>query len=262
MPNRILREGILTSPRIAKLGWAEEIFYRRLMSVVDDFGRYYADPGLLQAACYPRQLKKVSESDVLKWLQACCSALLVRVYQHKGESYLEMLDFGQQIRAKKSKFPDVPSTCVADAQQTHEDAHLDVSVSVVVSEDVSVSVGSAKPKAKPSKKCPDDFEVTPDMKDKARQEAPSIDMERETLKFRNHEFAKAKSDWPATWLNWMMTAEDNFRKSGNRQMSFAEENRQRVLAAAPSIASQQPRQTPVQFFMEVEARDVTPKKLG
>src|SRR5690606_33624040 len=62
MPNRILREGILTSPRIAKLGWPEEVFYRRLMSVVDDFGRYYADPGLLRAACYPRQLNKVSDS--------------------------------------------------------------------------------------------------------------------------------------------------------------------------------------------------------
>lgn len=130
MPNRILREGILTSPRIAKLGWSEEVFYRRLMSVVDDFGRYYADEGMLRAACYPRQLNKVSDSDVGKWLRACADAALVRVYPAQdGERYLEVLNFGQQVRAKKSKFPDMHSTCVADAEQVQASARLDVSVS-------------------------------------------------------------------------------------------------------------------------------------
>lgn len=135
MPNRILREGILTSPRMSRLGWAEEVFYRRLHSVVDDFGRYYADAGLLRAACYPSQLNKVSDSDIGKWLGACSDAALVRVYPAQdGERYLEVLDFGQQVRAKKSKFPDALSTCVADAQQVPANAHLDVSVSVSVSE--------------------------------------------------------------------------------------------------------------------------------
>lgn len=146
MPNRIIREGILTSPRIAKLGWPEEVFYRRLHSVVDDFGRYYADLGLLRAGCYPRQLTKVSDSDIGKWLTACVNAALVRVYPAKdGESYLEVLDFGQQVRAKKSKFPDPLSTCAADAKQVIADAHLDVSVSGVVSEDVFD--GSAEPQS-------------------------------------------------------------------------------------------------------------------
>lgn len=130
MPNRIIREGILTSPRISKLGWAEEVFYRRLMSVVDDFGRYFANEGLLRAHCYPRQLNKVSDSDVGKWLHSCVAAGLVRVYSAQdGESYLELLNFGQQVRAKKSKYPD-PITSDSKCYQVPEDAHLDVSVSV------------------------------------------------------------------------------------------------------------------------------------
>lgn len=144
MPNRIIREGILTSPRIAKLAWPEEVFYRRLHSVVDDFGRYYADLGLLRAGCYPRQLTKVSDSDIGKWLCACEAAALVRVYPAQdGESYLEVLNFGQQVRAKKSKFPDPLSTCAADATQPPTDAHLGVSVSVSgdVSEDEGVTRG-------------------------------------------------------------------------------------------------------------------------
>lgn len=135
----------MTSPRIAKLGWAEEVFYRRMHSVVDDFGRYYADVGMLRAACYPRQLNKVSDSDVGKWLRACVDAALVRVYQVDGEDYLLLSDFNQQVRAKKSKFPEVPSSCAADAQQLPANAHLDVSVSEDVSEDDSASKRSLTP---------------------------------------------------------------------------------------------------------------------
>lgn len=127
----------MTSPRIARLGWVEEVFYRRLMSVVDDFGRYYADHGLLHAACYPRQLNKVTDADIGKWLAACESAGLVSVYPASdGESYLQLLDFGQQVRAKKSRFPQMLPTCEASAKHVSSNsaaaAHLDVSVSVDV----------------------------------------------------------------------------------------------------------------------------------
>lgn len=140
MPNRILREGILTSERVEPLNWAEEVFYRRLMSVVDDFGRYYARPALLRAACYPLLLTKVSDSDIEKWLTACVNAALVRVYPASdGKRYLMLIDFKQQVRAEKSKFPQPPDGCVADAQQLLRNgvasAHLDVSVSEDVSED-------------------------------------------------------------------------------------------------------------------------------
>jgi hypothetical protein len=132
VPNRILREGILTSPRMIALSWAEEVFYRRLHSVVDDFGRYHADPMLLRAACYPRQLDKVSDSDIGKWTRATAEAGLVRVYEVAGQQYLELLDFRQQKRALKSKFPapdeHPPSERLAPATHPPADAHLGVCV--------------------------------------------------------------------------------------------------------------------------------------
>jgi len=106
MPNRILREGIVSSERVCSLTWAEEVFYRRLHSVVDDYGRFFAKPSLLRAACYPLQLDKTSDSDIAKWLAASQGAGLVRVYSVGGKEYLELADFKQQIRAKASKFPD------------------------------------------------------------------------------------------------------------------------------------------------------------
>lgn len=139
MPNRILREGILSSERIERLNWAEEVFYRRLMSVVDDYGRYFARPALVLAACYPLLLKKVSDSDIEKWLSACENAALVSVYPASdGKRYLQLLDFKQQVRATASKYPQPPCTCAADAKQVPSrcavHAHLGVSVFGVVSE--------------------------------------------------------------------------------------------------------------------------------
>jgi hypothetical protein len=105
MPNRILREGILTSEAVSSLSWAAEVYYRRLMSVVDDYGRFHALPKLVRAACYPLHIDKVSDLDIDTWTAECVAAGLVRVYPAAdGKRYLEIVKFGQQLRAK-SKFP-------------------------------------------------------------------------------------------------------------------------------------------------------------
>lgn len=132
MPVRLVREGILTSKRVAQLDWGAEVFFRRLLSVVDDFGRYHADLGLLRAACYPRQLDKVTNAEIGSWLLAAINADLILVYgADDGESYVQVNRFNQQIRSKQSKFPSPPGCAKhthATAKQLLTDAHLDVDV--------------------------------------------------------------------------------------------------------------------------------------
>jgi hypothetical protein len=140
MPNRIIRDAILASERVASLGWPEEVFYRRLHSVVDDYGRYEANPQLLRARCYPLQTDSVRAADITRWLASCQKAGLILGYEVAGKSYLEVLNFGQQQRSA-SKFPPPPAVA-SNCLQAPSDAHLDVSVSVSVSE-----VVSAKPAA-------------------------------------------------------------------------------------------------------------------
>lgn len=110
MPTRLIREGILSSERIEPLSWAEEVFYRRLLNVVDDFGRYYARPALLRSACYPLLTDRVSEADIALWLKACQRVGLLWPYTaDDGKEYLALLDFRQQVRARSSKYPPPPS---------------------------------------------------------------------------------------------------------------------------------------------------------
>jgi hypothetical protein len=120
MPTRLIRDGILQSERINKLNCEEELFYRRLMSVVDDYGRYYAKPELLRSACFPLKIDKIKNNDISKWLQACAKHMLIICYHVDNTDYLEICDFNQQVRAKRSKYP-----CVADAKHMITDDHLD-----------------------------------------------------------------------------------------------------------------------------------------
>lgn len=85
---------------------------------------------------------------------------------------------------------------------------------------------SDAPKRRAAKTCPSDFELTPELRHFAWENAPAIDIDRETLKFRNHTFKTARSDWPATWKNWMLEAAD--RKKPGGVQSFADQARNRM----------------------------------
>lgn len=126
MPNRILREGILTSTRVNQLPPAAELFYRRLLSVVDDYGRFHAHPAILRTACYPhpQKLGTTSESDVSSWLNLVSHAGLIRLYTVKGISYLEVADFRQRVRSE-SKYPPPPGDPPDRPPDRHVDGHND-----------------------------------------------------------------------------------------------------------------------------------------
>jgi hypothetical protein len=139
MPNRIIREAILTSERVASLGWPEEVFYRRLHSIVDDYGRHEAGHQLLRAKCYPLQTDSVRVADIARWMAACQKSGVILVYGVNGKQYLEVCDFGQQQRsASKCPAPPAPEGALlaidSKCQQVAANEHLDVSVSVSVSE--------------------------------------------------------------------------------------------------------------------------------
>lgn len=113
MPNRILRDGILGSRAVNSLSDSGEIFYRRLMSVVDDYGRFEADPELLRARCFPRQLDRWPLSRVSEALSECSEARssdgvpLITLYCSltSEEKYCQINNFAQRIRVDKKGVP-------------------------------------------------------------------------------------------------------------------------------------------------------------
>src|SRR5262245_29815778 len=104
MPVRLLREGILDSERVNRLSLGGEVFYRRLMSCVDDFGRFDGRPSVIRARLYPLRLDSVTEDDVAEWIDECEQAGLIRSYAVDGKPFLVMFNL-RDGRAKSSKYP-------------------------------------------------------------------------------------------------------------------------------------------------------------
>lgn len=169
MPNRILREGILTSSRVDRLSEPAELFYRRLHSIVDDYGRHESHPELLRTKCYPLRVDRVRAKHIVGWLEECEKSGLLVVYKVGSKTYLQLLDWRQQQRTpSKCPSPDeqLIRKCLANAglQMSSEcsanESSLDVGVVVVggvVEGGVVSSAAAAHPPSKNGHKVEFDF---------------------------------------------------------------------------------------------------------
>jgi len=107
MPVRLLRDGILDSDAVCSLSFPSEVFYRRLMSAVDDFGRFDGRVNVLKSRLYPLQTNKVREADISRWIAECEKAGLIALYAVEGKPYILFHKLGEP-RAQKSKYPPPP----------------------------------------------------------------------------------------------------------------------------------------------------------
>lgn len=117
MPNRYTRESAIESEPVNSLSWQGEVFWRRLINRVDDFGRISADPRILRARIFPLQLNKVTERDVARLLVENEEAGLLFTYKVDGKFYLVMNKW-EQGRAKVSAYPPPPPE-VCERMQTY-----------------------------------------------------------------------------------------------------------------------------------------------
>lgn len=225
MPSRIVRDGILTSESVCSLSWAEEVFYRRLMSVADDHGRFHAMPKLLRAACYPLQIDKVSDSDIGKWTTACVAAGLVRVYPAlDGKRYIEIFKFGQRVQSK-SKFPDPQENTEQQHKSTvnHREPPLKTALFGVENEDglCAEQQGCISADASPSVlRVPlvdgSEHEVTQAHVDGWKPAYPGIDVEVQLQKARvwleeNPRKRKTRAGIGRFLTSWLARAQDSGR---------------------------------------------------
>lgn len=120
MPNRILREGILTSHRVDRLSESAELFYRRLHSKVDDQGRTEAHPEILRTACYPLRVDRIKARHIIAWLDECEGAGLLVTYKSGSKSYLQLIDWRQQVRSE-SRIPAPDPELIRRSQQMISD---------------------------------------------------------------------------------------------------------------------------------------------
>ena len=64
MPNRVLKDSINESRGLTSCTFFAQDLYKRLITYADDYGRFNADPQIMVARLYPRELAVVSLDDL------------------------------------------------------------------------------------------------------------------------------------------------------------------------------------------------------
>jgi hypothetical protein len=155
---------------------------------------------------------------------------LILIYSVQGQRYIKIKNFEKHQNPHKnekdagSEIPDYEENHIeinelskdgttsdligtnrADSLLLIPDSLKPISSSLIAESEIRAKA------LKATKKCPDDFLITDQMRDWAISEGLSIDLDLETKVFKDHTFTSAKSDWLATWRNWMRKA-SSFKK--------------------------------------------------
>ena len=118
MPTRLVRDGILDSKAVNSLSEEAELFYRRVMSIVDDYGRFEADADLIRARAFPRQFDRWTPERIARCLtETSGDSRLITVYLCRNKKVFQINNFGQRVQAKpKYPGPDEPCSTVVHGE--------------------------------------------------------------------------------------------------------------------------------------------------
>jgi hypothetical protein len=106
MPNRVIRDSILTSASVDGMTADEERLFFRLLLIVDDFGRFDARPAVIRGRAFALKTD-LSDDSILLWLARLAELEVVLVYEVRGKRFVCFPNWEvyQKRRAQTSKWP-------------------------------------------------------------------------------------------------------------------------------------------------------------
>lgn len=110
MPQRFLRPGITDSEKWNACDWPTQSLYVRMITLVDDFGRYDANPKLLRGHAFALR-DEVTTDKVTEMCRELAKNGLALFYEVADKQYLQLMNWHENPRAEKSKYPNFDNTC-------------------------------------------------------------------------------------------------------------------------------------------------------
>lgn len=106
MPNRIIKESLCSSERIALLKDFDFRLWISLILLADDYGCGDARPAIIKGRAFPLR-DRLTNKEIECSLKNLAAASCVNLYEVDGRPYYQFPNWSQhqQIRAKKSKYP-------------------------------------------------------------------------------------------------------------------------------------------------------------
>ena len=132
MGNRMIKETIRTDLQINRLTDFQFRLWTYLLTYVDDYGRGSADPDLVKGFCFPRR-KDVTAKSISAGFKELQNEGLVKIYRVDEEMYFYFPSWEkhQRIQAKRSLYPEPPSSEDCDGFDNSTVTHGDPRLSTV-----------------------------------------------------------------------------------------------------------------------------------
>lgn len=103
MPQRFLRPGITTSDAWNLCSWKAQSLYIRLITLVDDYGRYDGRIAIIHGHCFPLRID-IKPQETAELVSELSKNGLVCLYEIDGKDFLQMLKWHERTRGE-SKYP-------------------------------------------------------------------------------------------------------------------------------------------------------------
>lgn len=107
MPQRFLRPGITNSEKWNGVSFGAQSLFIRILTLVDDFGRYDGRIAILHGHCFSMR-PDVTVKQTAAYRSELQTNDLISIYEATGREYLQVNQWQERARSDKSKFPDPP----------------------------------------------------------------------------------------------------------------------------------------------------------
>lgn len=104
MPQRFLRPGIRTSDNWNACSWKAQSLYIRLITLVDDYGRYDGRTAIIHGECFALR-SDIKPQETAALVGELSNKKLVVIYEVDSKKYLQLLKWQERTRGE-SKYPD------------------------------------------------------------------------------------------------------------------------------------------------------------
>lgn len=123
MPQRFLRPGITTSDAWNSVSFGAQSLFIRILTLVDDFGRYDGRVPILHGHCFALR-PDVLQKHTAGFRSELQRVALIDLYVVDGKEFIQVSKWHERARSDSSKYPS-PQDCAAERSGTHEkDASL------------------------------------------------------------------------------------------------------------------------------------------
>lgn len=235
MRARSLKPSLFKNELLAVADPLHTIVFAGLWCLADREGRLEDRPARIHFDVNPgRQFEGTCRA--LDWLAE--RGFIIR-YQAEGRRLIQVVNFTKHQNPHCKEAPStIPAPCKHGASTVP--AVLTPDSGLLTPDSSPPERAPRKRAAPPRKRCPDDFQPSESERASIRSECPDVDLVIEERKFRDHEFARGRSDWPATWRNWMREAQARASKLNghkSRPTRYEELRSRSQIPAEPSPAA-------------------------